>query len=76
MISLSYHQGIQTDFTLNLFYIFLLLCLDYNVADLTKPLELHLTVVSVLLKIRFGHTQISVPKISIYTDVKNSLYSV
>ena len=31
-------------------------------------------VVSVLLKIKFGHTQISVLKISIYTDVENTLY--
>ena len=32
-------------------------------ADLIKKLELCLTVVSVLLKIRFGHALISVPKI-------------
>ena len=31
-------------------------------------------VVSVLLKIKFGHAQISVLKISIYTDVENTLY--
>ena len=37
---------------------------DY-IADLIKKLELCLTVVSVLLKIRFGHAQISVPKISV-----------
>ena len=40
-----------------------------------KKLALCLTAVSILLKIRFGHTQISLPKIVIlYTDVKNSLY--
>ena len=37
---------------------------DY-IADLIKKLELCLTVVSVLLKIRFEHAQSSVPKISI-----------
>ena len=30
-----------------------------------KKLELHLMIVSVSLKIKFGHAQISVPKISI-----------
>ena len=34
-------------------------------ADLTKKLEMCLTAVSVLLKITFGHTQISLPKIGI-----------
>ena len=33
------------------------------VADLIKKLELCLTVVSVLLKIRFGHAQISVKSV-------------
>ena len=42
----------------------MLLWSDY-VADLIKKLELCLTVVSVLLKIRFGHAQISVPKVGI-----------
>ena len=46
---------------IHLFYIFLLLCSDYF-ADLIKKLEFCLTVVSVLLKIRFGHAQISMPK--------------
>ena len=64
MMSQSYHEGVQTNYTLHLFYIFSLLCSDY-VADLIKKLELCLTVVSVLLKIRFGHAQISVPKIGI-----------
>ena len=58
------HEGVQTNYTLHLFYIFLLLCSDY-VADLIKKLKLCLTVVSVLLKIRFEHAQISVPKIGI-----------
>ena len=62
MMSQSYHEGVQTNYTLHLFYIFLILCFDY-VADLIKKLELCITTVSVLLKIRFGHTQISVPKI-------------
>ena len=48
----------------HLFIIYLLLCSHY-VADLVKILELCLMVVSVLLKIKFGHGQISVPKISI-----------
>ena len=64
MMSQSYHEGVQTNYTLHLFYIFLLLCSDY-IADLIKKLELCSTVFSVLLKIRFGHAQISVAKISI-----------
>ena len=59
------YQGVQTNYTLHLFSIFSLLCSDY-VADLIKKLELCLIMVSVLLKIRFGHTQISVPKIGIW----------
>ena len=46
------------------FFIFLLLCSHY-VADLIKKLELHLMVVSVLLKIKFRQPKISVPKIGI-----------
>ena len=38
---------------------------ELYVADLIKKLELCLTVVSVLLKIRFGHALISVPKTGI-----------
>ena len=49
------------------------LCSDY-IADLIKKLEFRLTVVLILLRIKFRHKQISVPKISIYMDVKNSLY--
>ena len=45
-------------------FFFLLLCSHY-VADLIKKLGLCLMVVSVLLKIEFGPTQISVPKIGI-----------
>ena len=47
-----------------MFSIFRLLCSDC-IVDLIKKLELCLTVVSVLLKIRFGHAQISMPKIGI-----------
>ena len=36
---------------------------SYYIADLIKKLEICLTVLSVLLKIGLGHTQISVPKI-------------
>ena len=54
----------QTHYTLDLFFIFSLLCLHY-IADLIKKPELRLMVVSVLLKIKFGQTQISVPKIGI-----------
>ena len=50
--------------TIHDIYIFSLLCPDY-IADLIKKLELCLTVVSILLKIRFGYAQIS---------VENSLY--
>ena len=35
------------------------------VADLIKKLELHIMVVSVLFKIKFGHVQIYAPKIGI-----------
>ena len=58
------YQGVQTNYTLHLFSIFSLLCSDY-VPDLIKKLELCLTVLSVLLKIWFGHAQISVAKIGI-----------
>ena len=54
----QYHSGVQKNYTLHLFFIFLLLYL-------IKKLELRLMLVSVLLKIKFGHTQISVPKIGI-----------
>ena len=64
MMSQNYPYGVQTNYKLYLFYIFSLLCSDY-VADLIKKLELCLTVVSILLKIRFVHTQISVSKIGI-----------
>ena len=49
--------------TLHLFIIFSLLC--SHVADLIKKLEMRLMVVSVFLKIKFRHAQISVPKIGI-----------
>ena len=61
MIFGNCYQGVQANYTLHLFSIFSLLCSDY-VADLIKKLELYLTV---LLKIRFGHAQLSVPKIGI-----------
>ena len=61
-MSQYYHKGVRK--TIHLFYIFSLLCSDY-VADLIKKLELCSTVVSILLKIRFEHAQISVPKIDI-----------
>ena len=41
-----------------------MLCLHYD-AGLIKKMELRLTIVSVLFKIKFEHAQISVPKISI-----------
>ena len=50
------------NYKLHIFSIFLLLCSHY-VADLIKALELHLIVISALFKIKFGHTQISVPKV-------------
>ena len=52
------------NYTLHLFYILSLLC-SYYVADLMQKLELCLTVVLVLLKLRFGNGQISEPKIGI-----------
>ena len=57
-------QGVQKNYTLHLFFIFSLLYSHY-VVDLIKKLELRLMEASVLLKIKFGHTQISVPKIGI-----------
>ena len=53
--------GVQTKYTLHLFSIFWLLYSDY-ITDLIKKLELCLTVVSVLLEIRFELAQISAPK--------------
>ena len=47
-----------------LFFIFSWLCSHYD-ADLIKKMELRLMTVSVLLKIKFRHAQISVPKIGI-----------
>ena len=38
---------------------------SHYVADFIKRMELHLMLVSVLLKIKFGHAQICVPKIGI-----------
>ena len=64
MMTQFYHQKVQTNYTLHLFFIFLLLCLHY-IADLIKKLQLHLMIVSVLLEIKFGHAQISVPKIGL-----------
>ena len=58
------YQGVQTNYTLHLFSIFSLLCSNC-VVDSIRKLELCLTVVSVLLKIRFEHAQISAPKIGI-----------
>ena len=58
------HQRVQTNYTLYLFFIFSLLCSHY-IADLIKKLELRLMIVSVLHEIKFGHAQISVPKIGI-----------
>ena len=59
-----YHQGAQTNYTLKLFLIFLMLCSHY-LADLIKKLELLLMIVLVLLKIKFGRAQIVVPKIGL-----------
>ena len=59
----NYGKRVQTNHTLHMFSIFWL-CSDC-IADLIKKLELRLTAVSALLKIRFGHAQITVPKISI-----------
>ena len=65
MLSLSCTNSLFTlQCTLHLFFIFSLLCSHY-VADLIKKLELHLMLVSILLKIKFGHAQISVPKIGV-----------
>ena len=49
---------------LHLFIIFSLLCSHY-VIDLIKKLEKRLMVVSIFLKIKFRHAQMSVPKIGI-----------
>ena len=62
MVFQNYDLRSPNKLHITFFYIFSLLCSDY-VADLIKKLELYITVVSVSLKIRFGHTQISVSKI-------------
>ena len=54
----------KQNYTLHFFSTFSLLYSD-DFADLIKKNELCLAVVSVLLKIRIGYTQISVPKIGI-----------
>ena len=64
MMTQYYLQRVQISYTLHLLFIFLLLCL-YYVADLIRKLELCLMVVSVLLKIKFEHAKISMPKIGI-----------
>ena len=58
-----YHQGVQTIH--HIYLLFPSLLCSHYVADLIKKLELRLMVVSVLLEIKFGHAQISVPKIGI-----------
>ena len=62
MMTHFYHQRVQTNYTLH--FIFLLVYSHY-IADLIKKLELCLMIVSVLLEIKFGHVQISLPKISL-----------
>ena len=52
----------QTNITF--IYYLSLLCSHY-VIDLIKKLEMHLMVVTIFLKIKFRHAQISVPKIGI-----------
>ena len=64
MMTQFYHQRVQTNYILHLFFISSLLCSHY-IADLMKKLELHSMIVSVLLEIKFGHAQISVPKIGL-----------
>ena len=64
MMTQYYHQGFQINYISHLFFIFSLLCSHY-VADLIKKLEMNLMVVSVLLEIKFGHAQLSLPKIGI-----------
>ena len=64
MMTQFYHQRVQTNYTLHLFFISSLLCSHYT-ADLMKKLELRSMIVSVLLEIKFGHAQISVPKIGL-----------
>ena len=61
-MSQYYHLRVQTNYTLHLFYIFLLLSSDY-VADLIKTLELYLTVVSGLLRLDLGTPKLVCPKL-------------
>ena len=49
MMTQYYQEGVQTNYTLYLFFVFSLLCSHY-VADLIEKLELRLMVVSVLPK--------------------------
>ena len=48
-----------------IYFLFSRLLCSYYIADLIKKLEMCFIVVSVILTIEFGHTQISVPKIGI-----------
>ena len=56
MMTQYYSEEAQTNYTLYIFFTFLLLYSHY-VAGLIKKLELGLMIFSVLLKIKFGHRQ-------------------
>ena len=65
MMTQHYHEGVQTNYSLHLFFIFLLLCSHY-VADLIKKLKLRLMVVLVLRSNWCAQNR--------YTYVANTLY--
>ena len=71
MMTQYYHLGIQTNYTLPLYFISSLLCSHY-VADLIKKLELLLMVVKFYLRLNLGTPKLVCPK-SVY-DAENSPY--
>lgn len=60
----DYDYGAQANCELHLFFIFLRLC-SYYITVIIKKLKLCLLVVLILLKIKYGHPEISVPTIGV-----------
>lgn len=59
----DFNNGVPTSYILYLFLIFLLY--SYYDTDMIKRLKFDLLVVLILLKIKFAHVQINMPKIGI-----------
>ena len=60
----DYDYGAQANCELHLFFIFLRLC-SYYITVIIKKLKLCLLVVLILVKIKYGHPEISVPTIGV-----------